>query len=122
MNGALLALVGPEAFVLYEDYARRTRPGTSAPVVSQLAAALYRSPTPLSAEQGARVLKIVMARTAVAERRALDWSGVLQDAQSVLSAPQLEMLDQLSAPDRLDQARLEASRAAQNRNPPAPKN
>jgi hypothetical protein len=95
----LKTLLGPEGFAAYAAYSK-AETGSARSSVAQLAANLYATATPLTAEQGEALIQVVTAQTpkpanpsAIFQNPAPpNWDQVYLDAAAFLSPPQLAIL------------------------------
>jgi len=103
---ALRGLVGEPASARVQDF-ERILPARA--LASQAAAEVYYSSTPLTQEQADRMVQIIAAQSAAyreggpVDPAALNWDGLLVQAQGVLTPPQLAALQSARAQRELDQ-------------------
>lgn len=111
MADGLRALLGPEGFRRFDEFARQTQARN---LVDELAGGLYASADPLSAGQ-ARELVGILHRRGIASDRPTnppDWPRIVEDARAVLSGPQLAMLQGFQAEQDFRQAYIGAMQSA----------
>jgi RNA polymerase sigma factor (sigma-70 family) len=114
-NDALRGLVGEPARARVEDY-ERTLPALA--LANQVAAGVYYSATPLTKEQADRMVAIIAAQSSAyrdggpVDPAALNWEGVLVQAQGVLTPPQLAALQSVRAQREIDQLDTQGAVAA----------
>ena len=81
---------------------------------------LYSTTTPLSAEQGRKIVQLLNAGTLIEgpTRNRHDWDAIMPQAEQVLSPPQLAALSRIKATEEIGRASDEIWR--QQRAPRAP--
>lgn len=114
-SDALRGLVGEPARARVEDY-ERTLPARA--LANRVAAGVYYSSTPLTPAQADRMVEIIAAQSAAyrgggpVEPAALNWEGVIEQAQGVLTPQQLTALQSVRAQRELDQLDAQGAVAA----------
>jgi RNA polymerase sigma factor (sigma-70 family) len=123
MESGVRAILGEAGYREYQDY-RRTQGARS--LAQQVAAAVYASSEPLTAEQANHLVKIAFEESAYyrnerdAKLSATEWNSVMARAREILSPAQLEALAGLQRKREFQeathaavaQAQAEAKRAA----------
>ena len=109
-DAALRDLLGEPGFQKYTQY-EATLPAQ--PLVNSVAANLYYSPTPLSAQEAAQLTRIIAAQIPPSPRDSfglpkvdagsLNWDNILSQAQGALLPGQVAALQSLRAQAELDQ-------------------
>jgi hypothetical protein len=122
-KAAIAALLGPQGYAQFRDYLHDR---AILPVVSDLAAALYSSDSPLSAPQAQQLIGVLADESAkkngaTVVAGTLDWNAAIARSQSILSPTQLSalssLLEQYQATSQLNALakNLTATAAAQPR-------
>jgi RNA polymerase sigma factor (sigma-70 family) len=105
----LQELLGADGFELYKNYYDVIGPAWQ--IATQLAGDLFCTATPLTADQGAQLQRILVdgrATSAWSSRPQYDWGAIMTRAKNVLQPQQLTALEDISTSDKLSQAMVQA--------------
>jgi len=119
------AILGPEG---YKSFTQYTRAQASLDIVTTLAGNLYRTPTPLSSQQGDQLTQAVLSATrpvptapgSKVVRFETDWVAVTNQTRSTLTPQQISVFETLLASKSLQQQMSALSSAIRTAAKPKP--